>query len=70
MERQTACHKPQAAPGAAMTGNGDNDTPVQSQPHAMRAAGREPAGGGTPVEPVRRRSFDDFPGRFGVSRTN
>lgn len=35
-----------------MTGNGANDTPVQSQPQAMRAAGREPAGGGTPVELV------------------
>lgn len=44
----------------AMTDNGDNDTPVPSQSErdsvsakpsqAMRAAGRDPAGGEIPVE--------------------
>ncbi len=37
-----------------MTGTGDNDTSVQSQPpngdHAMRAAGRDPARGESPME--------------------
>ena len=44
-----------------MTGDGDNDTPVQSQsvrikdaPQAMRAAGGDPRGGETPVEQMRR----------------
>ncbi len=71
-----------AAPGAARTGNGDNDTPVQSQSErdsvssvkpsqAMRAADREPAGGEIPVELVCRQPLGDLPDeRFGVSRTN
>ncbi len=37
-----------------MTGTGDNDTSVQSQPpngdHAIRAADRDPAGGERPME--------------------
>ena len=41
-------------PAAAITGTGDNDTSVQSQPpngdHAMRAADRDPAGGERPME--------------------
>lgn len=44
-----------------MTGNGDNDTPAQPQPHAMGAADRDPAGGEIPVELVRRRPLGDFP---------
>lgn len=31
MERETVGYKHRAAPGAAMTSNGDNDTPVQPQ---------------------------------------
>ena len=31
MERETASYKHRAAPGVAMTSNGDNDTPVQPQ---------------------------------------
>ena len=65
----------------ATTGNRDNDTPVQSQSEraaffvcepsqAMRAAGREPAGGEIPVELTSRQPFDDFPQQSGVSRTN
>lgn len=57
----------------ATTGNRDNDTPVQSQSErdadsffrepsqAMRAAGREPAGGEIPVELIRCQPFGDFP---------
>ena len=55
----------------AITGNGANDTPVQSQPErgndfereasqAMRTAGREPTGGGIPVELIRCQPLDDF----------
>ena len=35
-ERKTACYDHWAAPSGAITGNRHNDTPVQSQPHAMR----------------------------------
>ena len=45
---------PGLRPGWAITGAGDNDTSVQSQPpngdHAMRAADRDPAGGERPME--------------------
>ena len=41
-------------PAETITGTGDNDTSVQSQPpngdHAMRAADRDPAGGERPME--------------------
>ena len=53
-----------------MTGNGANDTPVQSQPQAMRAAGREPAGGGTPVVLVATSRLMNSQLQFGVPRTN
>ena len=36
MERITGCYDHWAAPRGAITGNRDNDTPAQSQPHAMR----------------------------------
>lgn len=36
-ERETGRYDRRVATGGAITGNGDNDTPVQSQPHAMRA---------------------------------
>lgn len=54
----TADFQHRAASGAAMTGNGDNETPAQSQserfkpPQAMRAADSDPAGDETSVEPV------------------
>ena len=53
-----------------MTGNGANDTPVQSQPRAMRAAGREPAGGGTPVALAATSRLMNSQPRFGVPRAN
>ena len=41
------------ASGTAMTGDGDNDTPVQLYPkyldHEIGAAARDPCGGGIPV---------------------
>ena len=53
-ERLFRLAKPGLLPAAAMTGTGDNDTSVQSQPpngdHAMRAADRDPAGGERPME--------------------
>ena len=60
-ERETVGYQHRAAPGVAMTDNGDNDTPVPSQSErdsvssakpsqAMRAADRDPAGGEIPVE--------------------
>ena len=53
-ERLFRSAKPGLLPAAAMTGTGDNDTSVQSQPpngdHAMRAADRDPAGGERPME--------------------
>ena len=53
-ERLFRSAKPGLLPAAAMTGTGDNDTSVQSQPpngdHAMRAADRDPAGGESPME--------------------
>ena len=39
-ERYTALYKHRAAPGVAMTGNGDNDTPVQPQSAAIRSLAR------------------------------
>ena len=46
--------KPGLLPAEAITGTGDNDTSVQSQPpngdHAMRAVGRDPARGERPME--------------------
>ena len=51
---KTRAAKTGLLPAAAMTGAGDNDTSAQSQPpngdHAMRAAGRDPAGGERPME--------------------
>ena len=58
----------------AMTGNGANDTPVQSQVERDKTVAtnedREPTGGEIPVELVRCQSLDDFPQQSGVSRTN
>ena len=45
MERITDCYNLWAAPRGAMTNNRHNDTPVQSQPHAMRAVAWEPCEG-------------------------
>ena len=73
MERESAVMKCRVAPCTPKTGNRDNDTPVQSQSErdadsffrepsqAMRAAGREPAGGEIPVELIRCQPFGDFP---------
>ena len=36
-ERKTVCYNRWMATSGAITGNRHNDTPVQSQPHAMRA---------------------------------
>lgn len=54
----------------AMTGKGANDTPVQSQSQAMRAAGREPAGGATPVALAATSRLMNSQLQFGVPRTN
>ena len=54
----------------AMTGKGANDTPVQSQSQSMRAAGREPAGGATPVALAATSRLMNSQLQFGVPRTN
>ena len=46
MERETVGYKHRAAPGAATTSNGDNDTPVQPQSERdKRYFGREAVAG-------------------------
>ena len=35
-ERETSGYEYRVAPGTAMTGNGDNDTPAQPQPDSFR----------------------------------
>ena len=44
-ERETAGYKHRVAPGAAMIGNGDNDTPAQSQSERDRVFRREAVAG-------------------------
>ena len=83
MEQETVGYKYRAAPAMAMTGNRDNDTPVQPQSErdkylAVRSRrrqwgqpkSRDPAGGERPVELIRCQPFDECPQRFGVSGTN
>lgn len=45
MERETAAMKYRAAPGTATTGDGDNETPVQSQSERDRVFQREAVAG-------------------------
>lgn len=45
MERETVSYEYRAAPGMAMTGNRDNDTPVQPQPERDSAIRREAVAG-------------------------
>ena len=45
MEREPAAMKYRAAPGTAMTGDGDNETPVQSQPERDSVFQREAVAG-------------------------
>ena len=45
MEREPAAMKYRAAPGTATTGDGDNETPVQSQPERDSVFQREAVAG-------------------------
>ena len=45
MEREPAAMKYRAAPGTATTGDGDNETPVQSQSERDRVFQREAVAG-------------------------
>ena len=42
-ERETVVYNHRAAPGAAMTSNGDNDTPVQPQSERDSESGVKPS---------------------------
>jgi len=61
MSEKQPAWKCRVAPGTAMTGNGDNDTPVQPQTSQWGRLCENHRWGETPVERSSKPPLDDFP---------